>query len=511
MNRRDKGKEELIKEIEELNARLREAEETLRAIRSGEVDALLVYTEDGERVFTLQGAEQPYRIMIETMNEGAVTLMHDGTVLYCNLRFASLLKVSLENIMGFPLVRFVIPDDVKIFEALLEWGSEGSSKGEVTFQCNDGTLVPVQLSMSALRVNAELCAVCAVVTDLTEQKRNEEIIVAEQLARSILDQIAEAVVVCDIEGRIIRASQTANLLCGRNSLFQPFEKVFPLQSAEGGHKGEDFSLAAVLRGKVFRQVEANLVNRPSANSDVVSVINLLVSGSPLRDAQNKTIGCVFSLTDITQRKRIEEQVKAALKEKELHLQEVHHRVKNNLQIVSSLLNLQSRSIIDGQAREKFKESQDRIKSMALIHEKFYQSENLIGVNFGEYITSLTNHLLYSYAIGSRVKLIIDLENLLVNIDKAIPCGLIVNEIVSNSLKYAFSDGRRGEIRIAFKLDTDGYNLIVSNNGIPFPEDLDFRSTKSLGLQLVCALVDQLRGTIELDRSNGAKFRITLPA
>ncbi|HEX3034112.1 MAG TPA: PAS domain S-box protein [Thermodesulfobacteriota bacterium] len=210
-----------------------------------------------------------------------------------------------------------------------------------------------------------------------------------------------------------------------------------------------------------------------------------------------------------ERKRAEEQIKASLKEKEILLKEIHHRVKNNLQIISSLLNLQSRQIISEEARQRLKESQNRVKSMALIHEKLYQSENLVGINFKDYIKSLLSYLLSSYAANpNKVKLKIDADNVLLSLDRAIPCGLIVNEIVSNSLKYAFPKGREGEISVALSSENGNHILSIRNDGIPFPENVDFRNTRSLGLQLVCALTEQIRGTIELNRSSGTEFRIT---
>ncbi|HEX3034633.1 MAG TPA: PAS domain S-box protein, partial [Thermodesulfobacteriota bacterium] len=214
------------------------------------------------------------------------------------------------------------------------------------------------------------------------------------------------------------------------------------------------------------------------------------------------------VTDITERKMAEEQVRASLTEKEVLLKEIHHRVKNNLQIISSLLNLQSRTIKGKKSLEKFKESQDRVKSMALIHEKLYQSKDLDRVNFAEYIRSLLNYLFNSYGVGSRVRLRIEVDDIFMNIDKAIPCGLIINEIISNSLKYAFWKDSGGEVKVECKEDEGVYRLIISNDGIPFPENVDFTKTKSLGLQLVCALVEQLRGSIELDRTGGTEFRIT---
>ncbi|HEX3037293.1 MAG TPA: histidine kinase dimerization/phosphoacceptor domain -containing protein [Thermodesulfobacteriota bacterium] len=214
--------------------------------------------------------------------------------------------------------------------------------------------------------------------------------------------------------------------------------------------------------------------------------------------------------EIAERVQVEEQLNISLREKEVLLKEIHHRVKNNLQIISSLLNLQSKYIKGQKAREKFKESQNRVKSMALIHEKLYQSENLEEINFAGYIKSLVNYLIGSYGVSSDIKLSVDIDNISMSIDKAIPCGLITNEIVSNSLKHAFPDREKGEVRVSLHVGNTDYIMSISNSGTPFPKNVDFRNTKSLGLRLVCALVDQLQGTIELNRSNGTEFKITFP-
>ena len=213
--------------------------------------------------------------------------------------------------------------------------------------------------------------------------------------------------------------------------------------------------------------------------------------------------------EIDERKRVEERIKASLREKEILLKEIHHRVKNNLQIISSLLNLQSEYIKDKQALVVFKESQNRVRSMALIHERLYQSEDLSRIEFGEYLRNLANHLFRSYGVNSNtIELKIRVDDASLGIDAAIPCGLIMNELISNSLKYAFSERKEGEICIDFGSDNDGtFILTVSDNGVGFPEDLDFRSTGSLGLQLVRMLTEQFNGTIELDRSSGTKFKI----
>ena len=230
----------------------------------------------------------------------------------------------------------------------------------------------------------------------------------------------------------------------------------------------------------------------------------------LTDKSGNAIGTLSSGEDITQRKQAEEQIKAALKEKEVLLREIHHRVKNNLQIVSSLLRLQSRYTKDKQILDIFKASQSRIESMAFIHEKLYQSKDLARIDFTDYVNTLVRNLFTTYGVSTaRIKLNIDIKHVSLPLDKAIPCGLIINELVSNSLKYAFPANKQGEIKIALHPTNENeLELIVSDNGISMPEDIDFRNTESLGLHLVTILAeDQLRGEINLNRTEGTEFKI----
>jgi len=216
-------------------------------------------------------------------------------------------------------------------------------------------------------------------------------------------------------------------------------------------------------------------------------------------------------SELAERKRAEEQLKVSLKEKEALLKEIHHRVKNNLQVISSVLRLQSDYIKDERVLALFSDSQNRIRSMALIHEKLYQSKDLLRIDFGEYIRDLTSNLLRSYAASSQaVTLRISADDIWLNIDTAIPCGLIINELISNSLKHAFPIGREdNEIHITIRsIEDNQYALTVSDNGIGIPVDLDFRNTASFGLELVGIFTEQIEGAVELDRSTGAKFTIT---
>lgn len=212
--------------------------------------------------------------------------------------------------------------------------------------------------------------------------------------------------------------------------------------------------------------------------------------------------------DMTELKKAEEQIRISLKEKEILLREIHHRVKNNLQVISSLLNLQSEHIEDEHYVEMLEDSQNRIKSMAFIHEALFQSENLARIDFKEYITRLVYELIRSYKAGDRIAVTLEVEDVSLDIDAAMPCGLIINELVSNALKHAFPDGRKGNINIVLHSRESAVELVVSDNGVGIPGDIDVRTTRSLGLDLVTTLAEeQLNGEIILERGEGTTFRI----
>ncbi|MBW2204116.1 MAG: GAF domain-containing protein [Deltaproteobacteria bacterium] len=211
-----------------------------------------------------------------------------------------------------------------------------------------------------------------------------------------------------------------------------------------------------------------------------------------------------------ERKLAEERVKTSLEEKEVLLREIHHRVKNNMQVITSLLRLQSDTINDQQYADMFRESQERIRSMALIHETLYQSEDFANIDFDGYLRTLINSLFISYgASPDKISLKIETNDLSLELDYAIPCGLIINELVSNSLKYAFPEDRKGEISVTLRSITENeVELTVSDNGIGIPDELDLGTIESVGLDLVKVLAEhQLEGKIELKRTGGTSFSI----
>ncbi len=209
------------------------------------------------------------------------------------------------------------------------------------------------------------------------------------------------------------------------------------------------------------------------------------------------------------RREAEEYLKKSLAEKEILLREVHHRVKNNMQIISSILRMQNRNIDDPKLKDVLQESQNRIHSMALIHENLYNNKSLANINFSSYIKSLTNNIARSYT-SHQANVVFDyqIDDAYLPMDIAIPCGLIINELISNSFKYAFKDKSNGIISIHFtNLKGDEYKLVVSDNGVGISDTFDITKTKSLGMKILHKLVQQIEGTLKSDFSNGTKFTI----
>jgi two-component sensor histidine kinase len=216
------------------------------------------------------------------------------------------------------------------------------------------------------------------------------------------------------------------------------------------------------------------------------------------------------IIDVTAYKQIEARLQGALTEKEALLREIHHRVKNNMQVISSLLNLQKRQLQDKRLEMIFQNSQERVQAMAMIHESLYESQSLAAINLKEYLTKLAHNLMYSYlSDGDSIKLQVDIEEISLTIDQAVPSGLIINELITNALKYAFVKRRSGKIKIQGRLTgNDEVELVISDNGSGIPPDLDIHKTKTLGLKLMTGLAEkQLGGTVALTRSHGSRFTL----
>lgn len=272
----------------------------------------------------------------------------------------------------------------------------------------------------------------------------------------------------------------------------------------------------------FTEIELNsfkkrLKNVLKGNSDQIEIAfkikdkfkYLEIFLNPILSTQNQVYEISLVAHDITDKKNNEIKLVASLEEKEVLLKEIHHRVKNNLQVISSILNLQSMYVKDKNTLEILDESRNRIRTMAIIHEHLYQTTNFSSISFTDYIQNIVSHLLSSYCIdGKQVEFIDDLELVQLSLDQAIPCGLIVNELVSNSLKYAFSAKEEGIITVGLKQKASKIELRIEDDGCGFPEKFDMLKTNTLGLQLVNTLVEQLEGEIKYKSYHGIKYIIT---
>ncbi|HMD89196.1 MAG TPA: GAF domain-containing protein [Anaerolineaceae bacterium] len=339
------------------------------------------------------------------------------------------------------------------------------------------------------------------VRQLVEGKLRE----SNQLNSEVISGANAGIIVCDSQLRYM--------------IWNPFmEKLTGISASSVlGKRAQDVYLPMGVDRLFERALAGETVSIPDIQYITAERVNW-ASGfyGPHFSASGEIIGVIGVVHDITERKEANEQIKTALREKEVLLREVHHRVKNNLQVISSLLSLQADGIQDPQTHQMFNETQARVRSMALVHEGLYQSKDLARINFAEYIQKLTASLFHAFVINPNVDLQIEIEDIYLGVDTAIPCGLIINELVSNALKYAFPDGRRGQVWIILAGQghpvggvegSNIYTLIVQDNGIGFPKDLDFNATDTLGMQLVNILTKQLNGSIRMERDAGTKFTI----
>jgi PAS domain S-box-containing protein len=234
--------------------------------------------------------------------------------------------------------------------------------------------------------------------------------------------------------------------------------------------------------------------------------------SPIRNSDGSIYAVTVISIDITERKRAEEQLQASLREKNILLNEIHHRVKNNLQVISGLLYLQTKRSKNPEVIESFQESQNRIQAMMLVHEKLYHSKDFSRIDLASYVRSLSEELFQSYTIHpGKIDIAIQAnEEVYVDIIKAVPCGLILNELISNALKHAFPEDRQGELQIIIRETKNReIEIVVRDNGVGLPDDIDIQGSRSLGLDLVTGFTqNQLDGQVEVKRDNGTEFRIT---
>ncbi len=522
-----------------LRERLREAEETLDAIRQGHVDALVVQGSGGEQVFTLVGADHRYRQLVETMNEGALLLAADGTIVYGNARFASLVELPLERMFGARLHELVPPSWHPLLDAVLAGRGGASSKAELELATGGGGRVPVYLSATASWGDDDALT-CVIATDLSEQQRHQEMVAAERLAALIVDQAAEGIVVCDPDGRVIRASQAAHRVAGANPLLRPFEDAFPFTDGEADVAAKVIEQALAGATTNGREVSLHLRGRGR--------LELLLSAGPILGDGGGPLGCVVSFVDVTERRRAAQErlqilegaqaarieAERANRAKDEFLAMLGHELRNPLSPVLTALELM-----------RMKEGKDVARERALIERQVHVMVRLVDdlldvariaqgkITLDRQPVDIADVVRHAIDIARplidehRHALAVEVERgLWVEGDETRLCQVVAN-LLTNAAKYTPPGGH---IRLEAWADGPEIVIRVTDDGAGIPADILPRlfdrfvqgartldrseGGLGLGLAIVRNLV-MMHGGGVIARSDGvghgSEFEIRLPA
>ena len=476
----------------------------------------------------LQESEENYKSLIEHTPDGI--LIHDekGEVIYANPAALNLVGLStLEDVQNTNLFNYVLPE---YHEKIKMRKAEMNKKPQTPFleikvKRKDGKIIEAETKTSRIVYKGKP-AVEVVLHDIAlqrqlereqmrlqlEEESNRELkreIAAhirtrqrlnanQKYIRLLIDSSLDMIFACDHNGKITEFNQAAQNIFGYSSAEVLNKHISVLYA--------DKELSDKIGDYIFE--DGNFAGEVMHVKKNGTTFSAYISAALLKNEKGDLLGTMSISRDITRIKETEEQLKKSVHEKEILLKEIHHRVKNNLQVISSILKLQSSYVKDPKIIELLKECRNRISSMAFIHATLYMTKDFTNINFSEYIGNLAGNLQQSYTSREKkILLKLDIPRLYLHIDDAIPCGLIINELLSNSFKYAFEKKKRGVIGIVVKVKKENIILAISDDGVGMPKSVDYKNTESLGLQLVISLVEQLGGTIKLERGKGTKYVI----
>lgn len=449
--------------------------------------------------------EEHYRLLVENSDDMISLHKSDGSYLYCNPSIVRILGYQSKDLINKSPFEFIHKKDIARNKLKLDilTHSRESSTHVFRMKHHNGNYLWVEAKVKPVINNdgdIEHYAVSS--RDITKEKiTRSELKLQQTYFKQLFESSPEGVIMLDNKDHIVNANMA-------------FQSLFQYSIDE--LKGKNINDLIVpeyssVHNTVYKAVgnDAHQIETIRKRKDG-SHVNVSIVGAPI-EFNDKLVGQYGIYRDITLQKRDENTVKKSLREKEVLLQEIHHRVKNNMQIISSLHNLQANQIKDKRILAIFKESQNRVQAMALVHDQLYQSKDLARIDFGGYLKDLMHQLFASFG-RNGVSYMINSDHVFFNISQAVPCGLIINELVTNSLKHAFREGQEGIIEINLhESNNDQILLEVIDDGLGFPPEVDFRKTSSsLGLQLVNGLVGQLRGKIKLSSDNETRFSINIP-
>lgn len=497
--------------ISDLSQQKELQKEKLRAQLAEETNALLA-KEIQERKETEQRLWETQMFTTNMFNSSLDMIMasdRNNLITQVNNAVLKTFGYKTEEVIGLhPKDLYATDDDFEVVRlSLLD---KGTFTGEIRNKRSNGEIFTSYLSAAVLRnTQGKVIGTMGISRDITESIRSQQKI-REQDAkiRSIFDNAANML--------IWTIDRNYDLLSFNNNFSVILKHHFGIEPKIGMNMAEivkpllnkelyDYSIQSF--EKTFSGQTSELEGPFKTNKNQTIWIETFLNPILMEDGSIKEISCISH--EITEKKSSESQIRQSLKEKEVLLKEVHHRVKNNLQVISSILNLQSSYVKDDQTLSILRESQNRIKSMSYIHESLYQTKNFSSINFSEYIENLSNNLFHSYQIFDNfIELKLKVEPVNLNLDQAIPCGLIVNELITNALKYAFKGKKNGEIFIGISEKGKTISIRIEDNGVGLPKGFNYLKTETLGLQLVITLVEQLDGKLEMKTDKGTKYLIT---
>jgi PAS domain S-box-containing protein len=450
----------------------------------------------------LRESEEKFRMLAEK-SPNVIFINKKGRVVYANQKCEEVIGFRREEFYSpdFDFISFIAPESVAVIKSNFQEHMKGIDVPpyEYTLLTKTGEKIDSIITTKLISYGGG-DAILGIITDITERKRAEEALrISEEKYRHLVENMNEVLYSVDKAGTITYISPVVESLSGYNPMeiigrnFMTF--IFK----------DDVEFIKEQFQKRISGIHETSECRFFTKSGELKWIRS--SGRPVV-LNGRFMGVQGVIADITEQKRAEDEIKASLREKEAMMREIHHRVKNNLQIISSLLRLQSRSLKSKALIDTFEIAQNRIKSMALIHEVLYLSEKIDRINFSDYVKRIANHLSAMFSRKAKcIDLELDLGELYLDIDRAIPCGLIINELVSNAFKHAFPDGKSGKIFVHLKNKLDTYTIEIKDNGIGLPAEFESGKNGTLGLQLVQDLVKQIEGTLETNRAEGTTFKV----
>lgn len=442
---------------------------------------------------------------METSADGIAILDLNGIFTYANNAHAAtfgcndvseIVGKSWKDLYDRETIDFVEKDVVPHILANGVW------KGELLGKKKDGTHFPVEVSITSISHEGQLQGAVCIYRDVSDRKQAEaELQATQKRFQSILDNCPAAIYVFDTAEKHVLVNRFYEQKSGYTNAELRGKSHFDIWPNELATEVSATLRQVISSGKPM-EIEETI---PHGDGFIYAVTLRF----PLLDDRGVPDAVCSISTDITDRRIAEMKLEASLKEKELLLQEIHHRVKNNLQVVASLLNLQQRTIQDPAVAQLFEDSRNRVYTMAAVHEKLYQSKSLDRINLGDYLRDLVNGLIQSYNVNSNyIQFEINTDLINVNIETAIPCGLIVNELVTNIVKHAFPDRRQGKVLVECLATSDGsIQLKVCDNGVGIPAHIDLSRASSLGLRIIGQLSRQLKGKMKIEATEGTCFAL----